>query len=78
MPQGDDSDLELQQDASVAGRFVRHWKLRKIAQRAASKEIAKSKLRGPSAQKKSLGCADAACWSETYPEVARPGRDIEH
>ena len=40
-----DEDLLSAQDTSLSGQFVAQWKLRVMAQEAASKEIANSKLR---------------------------------
>ena len=47
-------DLLFAQDASLAGQFVRQWKLRMQAQEAALKEVANSKLRRLLAHKKTF------------------------
>ena len=41
----EDEDLLFAQDTSLSGQFVANWKLRMLAQEAALKEIANSKLR---------------------------------
>ena len=56
----DDSedDLLFAQDTSVSGQFVQQWKLRMMAQEAALKEIANSKLRRLLAFNKTFNCTD--------------------
>ena len=44
-----DEDLLFAQDALASGLFVQQWKLRAQAQGHASKEVANSDLRAPSA-----------------------------
>ena len=56
--QDDGGDLAFVQDTSISGKFTKQWKLRTLAEKATPKEIAKSKSRGLSAQKRTLACND--------------------
>ena len=49
-----EDDLLFAQDTSASGQFVQQWKLRMMAQEAALKEVANSKLRRLLAQTKTL------------------------
>ena len=51
-----DEDLTFAQDTSLSGEFVQQWKLRMMAQEAAPKEIAISRLRRSLAYNKSFNC----------------------
>ena len=42
---GKDGDLTFAEDAPLSGQFAQRWKLRMVAQEAAQKEIANSRLR---------------------------------
>ena len=53
-----DDDLLFAQDTSASGQFVQQWKLRMMAQEAALKEVANSKLRRLLAHNKTFNCAD--------------------
>ena len=51
-------DLLCAPDSAVSGQFAQRWKLRMMAQEAALKEVAKSKLRRLLAYNKTFNCAD--------------------
>ena len=51
-----DGDLLSAQDTSLSGQFVQQWTLNMMAQKAALKEVAKSKLRRLLAYNKSFNC----------------------
>ena len=53
-----DDDLLLSQDTSASGQFAQQWKLRMMAQEAALKEVANSKLRRQMAHNKTFNCTD--------------------
>ena len=53
-----DEDLLFVQDTSVSGQFVQQWELRMMAQEAAHKEIANSKLRRLLAHNQTFNCTD--------------------
>ena len=57
---GDDEDLLFSKNTSLYRQFARQRELRKRAQEAALKEVAKSKLRRLLAYNKSFNCADIA------------------
>ena len=68
----EDEDLLFAQDTSLSGQFVAQWKLRMLAQEAALKEIANSKLRRILAFNNSFGNVDVAVGSpERAPLVGR-------
>ena len=60
----DDEDLLFAQDTSLSGQFVANWKLRMIAQEAALKQIANSKLRRILAFNNSFESADVKVGGE--------------
>ena len=60
----EDGDLLFAQDTSPSGQFVAQWKLRMMAQEAASKEIANNELRRISAFNNSFDGADARVGDE--------------
>ena len=53
-----DEDLTFAQDTSLSGRFVQQWALRIMAQEAALREIADSRLRKLLAYYRPADCAD--------------------
>ena len=55
-----DEDLLFAQDASASGRFARQWELFMMAQEAALKEVASSKLRRFLAYNETFNCTDVA------------------
>ena len=61
---GEDEDLLFAQDASLCGHFVAQWDLRLMAQEAALKKIANSKLRRILAPNNSFGSADVRVGDE--------------
>ena len=58
--QDDDSDMLLEQDASISGQFARQWRLRTMSQEAALWEIANSIRRRLSAHNQSFARTDIA------------------
>ena len=54
-----DENLLFEQDSSVSGQFAQQWKLRMMAEEAALKEAANSKLKRHLAYNKTFNCADA-------------------
>ena len=71
--QGDeDEDLLFGQDTSLSGQFVAQWKLRMLAQEAALKEIANSKLRRILAPNNSFDSVDVAVGDEVLCYKAPP------
>ena len=53
-----DEDLLFRHDVALPGQFAQQWKLRIMAPEAATKEVAKSKLRILLAYHKSFQCTD--------------------
>ena len=79
--QDTDSDSDFARDAVTGDMFAQQWKLRRVAQEAALREIADGELRRPSVHNQSFGCADVkergrlsfirqACGSEECPGAA--------
>ena len=53
-----DEDLAFSQDTSLPGQLAQQWKARMMAQEAALREIANSRLRRLLALNKSFSCTD--------------------
>ena len=74
---GDEDEDLFAQDTSLSGQFVAQWKLRMMAQEAALREIANSKLRRILAFNNSFGSADVRVGGEVLFYKALSGKALQ-
>ena len=73
----DDEDLLLAPETPLSGQFAQQWKLRIIAQDAAPKEVASSKLCRLLPYNRSFNCTDAQSEGSVLLKVFGPGADAK-